>query len=235
VPDTATCKGRQVTDGEFDESDPQWAPDGATIYFTSTRVAEPYYDEAGDELYSVPASGGAVAKVAAIEGSIANIAVSPDGKRIAFVGTLRGNPIRSYSQSDLFIVDTPYTKGSDPGLTLTAKNLTANYDYDIDGGIGGDQAPPRGGGARSRAGPSPGHPRRPPGRLGRPHRTPRPAAPPGGRGPRPPPGRRPAPPHPAHTPPAPSNDITRSKFPDHGSESKISRLVSRCPAYYFGH
>jgi dipeptidyl aminopeptidase/acylaminoacyl peptidase len=174
LPPTAASNGRgpspvkQITDGEFSEGGMQWSPNGATIYFTSTRVAEPWVEERGDELYAVPAAGGAITKIAAIEGSIGNISVSPDGKRIAFVGTLRGKPIRSYSQPDLFVVDTPYTGGSDPGLTLSSnpraksgsgsdlgltlgsnvKNLTANYDYDISGGIGGDQAPPRGGGRR---------------------------------------------------------------------------------------
>jgi dipeptidyl aminopeptidase/acylaminoacyl peptidase len=141
----------QITDGEFDEAGQQWSRDGATIYFTSTRVPEPYFTEAGDELFAVPASGGAVTKIAAIAGSIGNLSVSPDGKRIAFIGTLRGTPIRSYSQPDLWVTDVP---GSDPvtngnrSLTPTPKNLTAAYDYDIGGGIGGDQAPPRGGGRR---------------------------------------------------------------------------------------
>ena len=145
VSDAMSPKPHQITDGEFDEGGQQWAPDGATIYFTSTRAAEPYVDELGDELYAVPANGGAITRIAAIEGSIGNLSVSPDGTRIAFVGTLRGKPIRSYSQPDLFVVDTPYPKGSDPGLTPTVKNLTANYDYDISGGIGGDQSAPRGG------------------------------------------------------------------------------------------
>jgi dipeptidyl aminopeptidase/acylaminoacyl peptidase len=140
VPAASTCKARQITDGVFDESGPQWSPDGATLYFTSTRAPEPYVDELGDEIYAVPASGGALTKVAAIEGSIGNLSVSPDGKQIAFVGTLRGKPIRSYSQPDLWVTDV--VAGSAP------KNLTAGYDYDIAGGIGGDQAPPRGGGRK---------------------------------------------------------------------------------------
>ena len=126
----------QLTDGEFDEGGVTWAPDGKSIYFVSTRVAEPYYDESGSELYAVPASGGAIAKIASIEGSIGNLSPSPDGRRIAFVGSLRGKPIRSYSQPDLWITDA--TAGSTP------KNLTAAYDFDISGGIGGDQAAPRG-------------------------------------------------------------------------------------------
>jgi dipeptidyl aminopeptidase/acylaminoacyl peptidase len=140
VPAASTCQARQITDGVFDESGPQWSPDGATLYFTSTRAPEPYVDELGDEIYAVPASGGALTKVAAIEGSIGNLSVSPDGKQIAFVGTLRGKPIRSYSQPDLWVTDV--VAGSAP------KNLTAGYDYDIAGGIGGDQAPPRGGGRK---------------------------------------------------------------------------------------
>jgi dipeptidyl aminopeptidase/acylaminoacyl peptidase len=113
-----------------------WAPDGSKIYFVSTRVAEPYYEEDDAALYSVPAAGGAIAKVASIEGGISGVSVSPDGARIAFVGALRGKPIRSYSQADLWITDAA------PGGT--PKNLTAAYDFDISGGIGGDQAAPRG-------------------------------------------------------------------------------------------
>src|SRR5882762_2598122 len=55
----------------------------------------------------------------------------------AFASRTMNRHIRSYSQSDLFI--TSLQPGSTP------KNLTTNYDYDIAGGIGGDQAPPRGG------------------------------------------------------------------------------------------
>jgi dipeptidyl aminopeptidase/acylaminoacyl peptidase len=126
----------QLTDGEFDEGGIQWAPDGSKIYFVSTRVAEPYYEEKGDELFAVPAAGGSITKIAAIEGTLGNISVSPDGARVAFVGSLRGAPIRSYSQSDLWVTS------SSPGST--PKNLTADYDYDIASGIGGDQAAPRG-------------------------------------------------------------------------------------------
>jgi dipeptidyl aminopeptidase/acylaminoacyl peptidase len=127
---------RQITTGDFDERGAEWSPDGSTIYFTSTRVAEPYYVEQGAELFSVPAAGGAIVKIAAIDGTIANVSVSPDGKQLAFVGTLRGKPIRSYSQPDLWVTDA--TANSTP------RNLTTAYDFDISGGIGGDQSAPRG-------------------------------------------------------------------------------------------
>jgi dipeptidyl aminopeptidase/acylaminoacyl peptidase len=127
----------QITEGPYDERDVVWAPDGSRLYFTSTRVPEAYYFPSDSDLYSVPVAGGEITKVASIDGTISDVAPSPDGKRLAFVGTLHGNPVRSYSQSDLWVVDA--TPGSTP------KNLTDRYDFAISGGIGGDQAAPRGG------------------------------------------------------------------------------------------
>jgi dipeptidyl aminopeptidase/acylaminoacyl peptidase len=63
---------------------------------------------------------------------------SNDGKRIAFGGSLSHQPVRSYTQPDLFVAN------AEPGAA--PKNLTASYDFDIGGGIGGDQRAPRGGG-----------------------------------------------------------------------------------------
>ncbi|OLC45196.1 MAG: peptidase [Acidobacteria bacterium 13_1_40CM_65_14] len=138
VSDTAGDKPapKQITDGEFDEGDITWSRDGSTIYFTSTRMPEAYYEADDSDLYSVPAAGGSITKVASIDGSIGGLSLSPDGKRIAFVGTLHGNPVRSYSQPDLWVTDVA------PGST--PKNLTASYDFDVSSGIGGDQSAPRG-------------------------------------------------------------------------------------------
>jgi dipeptidyl aminopeptidase/acylaminoacyl peptidase len=134
-----TQKAKQVTSGEFSEGDIVWSRDASQIYFTSRRVREPYYESPHSDLYVVKASGGDITKVASLDGPIGNMALSPDGTRMAFSGAIDiGNDgvQRSYSQPDLFI--TSLQPGSSP------KNLTANYDYDIAGGIGGDQAPPRG-------------------------------------------------------------------------------------------
>ena len=49
---------KAITSGDFDERGVQWSPDGATLYFVSDRVAEPYYNAGDSDLYSVPAAGG---------------------------------------------------------------------------------------------------------------------------------------------------------------------------------
>jgi dipeptidyl aminopeptidase/acylaminoacyl peptidase len=132
-------KAKQITLGEFNEGDFVWSRDGSEIYFTSRRVAEPYYETPHTDLYVVKAGGGDITKIAGLNGAIGQMALSPDGTRMAFAGSIdigKDGVERSYSQPDLFI--TSLQPGSTP------KNLTANYDYDIAGGIGGDQAPPRG-------------------------------------------------------------------------------------------
>ena len=128
-------KPKQITTGEFSEEDVSWSPDGSRIYFTSDRVFEAYYDPRTSALYSIAPSGGETTKVASYQGPISAYAPSPDGKWIAFGGEVNV-PAHSYNQPDLFIVSA--TGGAPP------RNLTANYDYDVLSGVGGDQAPPRG-------------------------------------------------------------------------------------------
>ncbi|HYL35282.1 MAG TPA: S9 family peptidase [Bryobacteraceae bacterium] len=132
-------KARQLTSGEFSENGMVWSRDSSRIYFTTRRVVEPYYDTPQTDLYAVQASGGDITKITGLEGEMERMALSPDGTRMAFAGSIdigKDGVERSYSQPDLFV--TSLQPGSRP------KNLTVNYDYDMAGGVGGDQAPPRG-------------------------------------------------------------------------------------------
>ena len=115
------AKPKQLTSGDFDEEGLAWSPDGSRIYFVSTRVNESYYDPRDSDLYAVPAAGGDVIKVSDSKGSVGRISPSPDGKWIAYVGTV-AEPIHSYTQSDIFVV--PATGGE-------ARNLTEKFDNDV--------------------------------------------------------------------------------------------------------
>ena len=137
VPTRPLTRARQLTTGKFSESLAAWTSDNARLYVTSTRVDEPYYQQSRTELFSVSANGGELTRVASIDGSIGAVKVSPDGRRLAFACTFNGNPERSYDQPDLCVAS---ADGSG-----TPKSLTAQYDFDINGGVGGDNSAPRGG------------------------------------------------------------------------------------------
>ncbi|HSQ18970.1 MAG TPA: DPP IV N-terminal domain-containing protein, partial [Blastocatellia bacterium] len=130
-------KPKQITRGNFDEGNLSWAPDGSRLYFVARRVAEPYYEPPHTELYSIALDGSDERRMLSFDGGMRDYTFSNDGKRIAFGGAQAIKPVQSYTQPDLFVVAN--AAGAAP------KNLTASYDFDIGGGIGGDQRAPRGG------------------------------------------------------------------------------------------
>ena len=130
---------KQLTQDNFDEDEPEFAPDGSRIIFHSNRAVEPYYELSTSDIMAVPTAGGAVeslgkVKLGGLLGGLSGMALSPDGKRIAFIGAAQ-EPVRSYSQPDLWVLDLQ------PGAA--AKNLTDAYDYDMNSGVGGDNRAPR--------------------------------------------------------------------------------------------
>jgi dipeptidyl aminopeptidase/acylaminoacyl peptidase len=141
APKTADDKGtpRQLTSGRYAEGGAIWANDGSRIYFTSSRIDEPYYVLPTTTIYSVAASGGEPVKLTTINMGAGGFSLSPDGKRMAFVASAN-EPVRSYAKPDLWVMD----------LAQDAKprNITSGFDYDVGSGVGGDNAPPRAGGGR---------------------------------------------------------------------------------------
>ena len=136
-------KPRQLTTGHFDEDNAIWSKDGSQIYFTSSRIDEPYYELPRTDLYSVPAAGGKPIKITTIDLNTqfgpggGALSLSPDGKQVAFVAATN-QPINSYTEPDLWVLD----------LSPNAKprNVTADFDFDIDGFVIGDSSSPRAGG-----------------------------------------------------------------------------------------
>jgi len=133
-------KPKQLTDGSFDEGQLVWSRDGARIYFLTRQIEEPYYELPTTDIYSVPSGGGNPEKLATIPMGVGDLVLSPDGRQLAFHGSV-AQPIRSYTQPDLWVMDvTPAAK---------LQNLTSDYDFDMGSSVFGDNAPPRGGRGRS--------------------------------------------------------------------------------------
>jgi len=135
VPANSDAKStpKQLTDGAFDEEEPNFSRDGKRVVFHTDRNPEPYYDTPKSEIMSVPTLGGPTTTIAKIDMGIGNMVLSPDGTQIVFRASAT-KPIQSYTQSDLWVL----TIGSS-----TPKNLTENYDFDIGSGVFGDNLAPR--------------------------------------------------------------------------------------------
>lgn len=128
----------QLTSGRFADNEFVWSRDGAKLYIVSNPELEPYYQLPSAVIFEADATKpGTPRQIAKVDGGARSIALSPDGARLAFITSRNGNPVRSYSQPDLFVISLQ------PGST--PRNLTDKFDNDIGGGIGGDQHPPRGG------------------------------------------------------------------------------------------
>ena len=131
---------RPIGQGRLGDQGAVWSHDGTRIYFTAETAAEPEYAPPRVVLMEAPVDGGPLKEVAAVDGAISRPSPSPDGTRVAFVASLNGRPVRSYSQSDLFVVDRASGR---------VTNLTERYDYDIGAALAGDQRAPRGSSATS--------------------------------------------------------------------------------------
>lgn len=130
----------QLTSGDYDEGEVHWTNNGARLYFLTTRVDEPYYESGSTDIYSISSTGGTPEKLTTIAMNIGDLALSPDGRRVAFHGAVT-QPVRSYSQPDVWVMD----------LATNAQphNLTADYDFDLGDSVFGDNAAPRGGNGRT--------------------------------------------------------------------------------------
>jgi dipeptidyl aminopeptidase/acylaminoacyl peptidase len=128
---------KQLTSGRYSDGNVTWAKDSSRIYFTSDHRDEPYYELGQTDIYWIPVTGGQPARLTSFDMGAGGFTLSPDGKKIAFYASTN-KPVRSYTEPDLWVMD----------LTPDAKpqSLSADYDFDLGGGVGGDNTAPRGGG-----------------------------------------------------------------------------------------
>ena len=128
---------KQLTTGRYSDGNVTWAKDSSRIYFVSDHRDEPYYELGKTDIYWIPVTGGQPTTLTSIDMGTGAFSVSPNGKQIAFYASTN-KPVRSYTEPDLWVMD--LAPGAQP------RNLTANFDFDLGSGVGGDNTAPRGGG-----------------------------------------------------------------------------------------
>jgi dipeptidyl aminopeptidase/acylaminoacyl peptidase len=80
---------RQLTDGDWDDGEPGWSPDGTWLAFVSNRERDRDLSLLSD-VWVVPSTGGRARRLTRHAGQAAAPAWSPDGRSIAYLGHERG-------------------------------------------------------------------------------------------------------------------------------------------------
>ena len=111
----------QLTYGPFEAGGPiSWAPDGASIVFSSNRDKDSELDPLASRIWALDMRGGNLTALTTQHGPSAEPAVSPDGRQIAWVGFPdRG---RGYENAQLWLMNRD-------GSSL--RSLTAGFDRSV--------------------------------------------------------------------------------------------------------
>src|SRR5690606_22793393 len=111
---------RQVTKGENDFDAPQWL-DNSTLLVVGNDVEDAYLDPIESEIYAVNLKDLSMRALTTRDGPDFSPAVSPDGRRIAFLGY--DDKLKSYQETDLYVMT---RDGS--GVTTLTRNFGRSID-----------------------------------------------------------------------------------------------------------
>lgn len=112
---------RQITSGDYNHNGTMsWTPDGNYILTSAMRIPDADYSLEGGEIYSFSVKDGAVKQLTDRKGPDLEPVVSPDGKKVAYLG--HDWKFQSYSVNHLYVMN---ADGSG------SKRLAAEFDRDV--------------------------------------------------------------------------------------------------------
>jgi acylaminoacyl-peptidase len=112
---------RQITSGDYNHTGAiAWTPDGSSILVAALRIPDADYSLEGGDIYSFSVKDGAVKQLTDRKGPDQEPVVSPDGKKVAYIG--HDWKFQSYTVNHLYVMD---IDGSN------SKRLAGDLDRDI--------------------------------------------------------------------------------------------------------
>lgn len=137
VYDIETGEGKQITRGKNGERSPVWVGNGRSIAYVANVQREPDFQVLKDDIFVVPAIGGKSRKLKKPAGPVENIASSPDGKTIAFIGN--DNPFDEWGVEPVHIWKVPVRGGKAvdlmPKLDRITTDITISDSAEVHGGM----------------------------------------------------------------------------------------------------
>ncbi len=95
---------RQITKSNYQHrSAPKWSKDGQSLYFSANRKEDWEYDFRNSEIYKVSIADGKVTALTERDGPDRSLSISPDGKKIAFLGF--NDKKQTYQNTLLYVMD----------------------------------------------------------------------------------------------------------------------------------
>lgn len=91
IVDASMGMAKQITSGDdWNDTDPQWSPDGTKIAFVSDRTGKAFDESRNTDVWVISAEGGGtLLKISDHDEADESPRWSPDGKTIAFIGQVR--------------------------------------------------------------------------------------------------------------------------------------------------
>ena len=89
VVEVASGRSQQVTSGDdWNDTDPQWSPDGRRIAFVSDRTGHAFDEGRNTDVWTIDISGGGLVKISDHAEADSSPRWSPDGRTIAFLSAV---------------------------------------------------------------------------------------------------------------------------------------------------
>ena len=111
---------RQLTFSDFDHGAPVWSKDGQSLFFSANMHKDEEFEPLNSEIFQIELKSNTVKPLTSRYGPDGNPVVSPDGKKIAYVGF--DDKHQGYQITDCYVMN---TDGTD------IKNLSKDFDRDV--------------------------------------------------------------------------------------------------------